>query len=190
MPGWSNEGKADWDKGQTDSEIAVNRSSNSADMAHENDNFNSYENKGSSQRSRTGCCNILGAIVSILFVGLFIAGAIYYKNDKSWMDRQWIIYYSFQAAVAAISILTRVGCNGQYESIANSFATSGLIWSIVLIIITSIAYRKSEGDSLSFDELRADVYEMENNQDAFELSSALTGFVNCLYHMILYCCCS
>lgn len=198
MPGWSNDGKPDWAK---DQETEANRSSDSSSWQTEpsptpsttntnskmaDNNVNSYE--ADKPPRKAGCCAMVGAIVSVAFLGLFITGAIKFDNDKSVYDQQWLGFYCFQATVAAMSILCRVGCQGKCESFANSLATGGLIWSIVLIIMSSINYNDSNG-SISLDEFQSDVTGMDD-QNALELATSLVGFVNCVYHMMLYCCCS
>lgn len=182
MPGWSADGKPDWAQHQDNSN---NKAQNTMPS---NNNINSYEAEKPAQK-RGICCALVGAVVSVGFLGLFITGAVMFENDHSPMDQQWLAFYCYQAAVAAFSILFRVGCNGRCERLSNSLATGGLIWSIVLIIMTSITYKNAQNGKLTMDEFQTDVME-ENDQNALELATSLVGFVNCAYHMMLYCCCS
>lgn len=185
MPGWSTEGKPDW---SNDQETADQNQNNEPPQSATNVNTMTSDHvvrsseAESPPRKRVGLLDMGICCISIIFLIFFIAGAIYFDNDTSVYDRQWIVYYSYQASIAAMSIISRLACKNKCENFVNALATGGLIWSITLIAISSMNLRDLN-TSISFDDMTGD-------QDEYDLSVAVIGLINCVFHMMLYCCCS
>ena len=168
---------------QKDGEGSKTSNSNVVDPV---DGSTENDENESSSKSRlsfiSGGCVLL-TLVSIALFGLFVYAAVVQGNDVDAL--QWIIFYSFNAALPALFLVYYMCC---FPVIA-IYILSALvaIWSIVYIVISSLKLKNTSGGDV--DEAEDTNGQSQREEVIFELAGASICLFSSLYHSVMAKCC-
>jgi hypothetical protein len=133
------------------------------------------------------CCMIT---VNICFIILFLYSAIVQDNDGKY-SVLWNLFYGFHAAVYSVWLVLMTCCPDHSTAVVITplQICIGLmiIWSIVLIITSSIIYQDADNEKVAKEE--NDVQFTDSTEKIFDITGAGIGLLAAFYHLFLlrYC---
>lgn len=135
------------------------------------------EEEKTEKASRCAFCScgcIFLVLISLVLCALFIYAAIVQTNDTE--PIQWIVLYSFSAAVPAMFLMHYIWCFPPLAIYFVSLVTA--VWSIVYFVIMGkeVQSVKSAGEEININLI-------------YDLSGASVVMFNALYHCIMVKCC-
>jgi uncharacterized membrane protein (UPF0136 family) len=201
-PSWTSPndtGKPDWLKNDQPTDLEANNTKSSSSWTEvpppppsTSTAGQSVSNSGSDEKaggkSSVGCCcENFASLISLLFVGIFAASAYFHDRDSN-IAILWVVFFSVHAAIAFFSVVTRRCCRGWFEKAVSGVAFSGMVWGIVMVVLTALEYQKTEGGGPKEGGLNDKLTEKE--EKLVPVIGAALGVVSGFFHILLYSCCA
>lgn len=214
MSKWKSDGQPDWtrDDVSTDVEsVASSRGSKDGILKSPLTKSEHDQNDRKSTKSPNGFCSKVATYISLMFFICFVVLSVYFDNDESLKDKQWLVFLSYQATVAFLSMAFR-SCSRWCGFFISLIASFGLIWSIALVIVTGMNYHEDKHidqnsvlnqTNVTLEDTLDEMYdnfasslqhelglpgETEQDQASYELACSLLGVICSMYHVMLWCC--
>lgn len=138
-----------------------------------------------SERTGGRCLKWMNSGISLFFFAIFVASAIFKTNDAGGVSVLWTLFYSLQAIVAGACLVLQ--CCLKLPCVRKpvlGLAVSMLVWSIIMVIITSINLADAPGGGPSEG---GDNNDWTNREEkAYELAGAALGLASALYHVLVW----
>jgi hypothetical protein len=181
----------DWLK-PTDDDLALAGSGSTADLEEAGGDNGSPmsqskdQNEQPKQRKSFSCsCGaFMILIISTAFFVLFVYSATTQGNDSDKL--QWLLFYALSATLVALFMVSYMCC---FPAKVFYVLTLGMIiWSIVIIVLTSLDFKKAEKGGAK--EGTGDNDNQTLRQElGYELGGASLSLLSSLYHITMICCC-
>jgi hypothetical protein len=165
-----------------DSEPDATRTSTKAKAARNTSNDDNETNTSStcSKIIKYGCM----VISAILFV-LFVASTVVQKNDTGGTAILYLIFYALHAVVAGAYILSHCMCTPCFYKIVNTLAFPMLVWSITLMIISSVQYSKTTPEDDIIEAGGDNPNATKREEIAYEIAGAILGALSTMFHIFM-----
>lgn len=130
------------------------------------------------------CLKLMSCGISLCFFAIFVASATFQGNDTGNSAIVWTIFYALHAVVAGACMVLQC-CNVLpcVEKPVLSLASSMLIWSIIMVVTTSI--KLSDAESGGADQGGDSANWNDKEEKAYEVAGAALGLASGLYHVLV-----
>lgn len=123
-------------------------------------------------------------ISAFLFV-LFIASSVVQDNDTGGSAILYLIFYALHAIVAGAYIFSHFMCKLRFTRLVTGLGGGMLIWSIVLVVISSVQYSNTTAADDITDAGGDNPNATKKEEIAYEIAGAALGAASALYHVCM-----
>lgn len=149
---------------------------------------NNNENDIASTEQTSTCSKVMKCIIlsisAFLFV-LFVASSVVQDNDTGATAFVYLIFYALHAIVAGAYFFSHFMCKSIFTRIVTGLGGGMLVWSIVLVVISSIDYSKTSAEDDVTDAGGDNPNATKKEEIAYEIAGAALGAISSIYHVCM-----